>query len=196
MRHVVLTGLVCACTFAIACGGPSGSAGNAQKTPAAPAIPDEITGVAHAALGSEGEPLAWGDLALTGNQQMLVVNRLHGDTSAQGDEIIFTRMTIAENSGGKWAQVLLCDEHLKNSLGYLAGSPNDRVTRWKLTFVKDPAKGLTLSLTPMDLGSPAKEKTIRVRWNPSVKRYQALVGGTDRFGGEIGSIEIIQRPLR
>jgi hypothetical protein len=199
LRLVILPGLLCACAFAIACGGPAGNSGGpggAQKPPAAPAVPDDIAAVARGALGSEGEALAWGDLALNGKQQILVVNRLSVAPGAHGEEIVFTRLTIVENSDGKWTQVLLCDEHLKNGHGYLVGSPTDPVTGWKLTFVKDPAKGLILSLAPMEQGLPAQAKTIRVQWNPKVKRYQALEGGTERFTGEVGSLEIIQRPLR
>ncbi len=199
MRLVVLTGLVCVCALGVACGSPaenSSSAGGAQKPPAAPAVPDDIADVAHGALGSEGEALAWGDLALDGRQQVLVVNRLSGAPGAQDGEIIFTRLAIVEIVDGNWMQVLLCDEHLKNQKGYLGGSPGEAISRWKLSFVKDPGKGLILSLAPMDQGSAAHAKTIRVRWNPQANRYQSLEGNSEHFAGDGSSNEITHRPMR
>ncbi|MFZ0821534.1 MAG: hypothetical protein WAM91_15815 [Candidatus Acidiferrales bacterium] len=198
MRLVVLTGLLCACTFAIACGGPAPTPapGASNATPAsAPAVPEEFAAVARGAFGSEGEALAWGDLSLSGSQQVLVVSRLHGAPGAQSDELFFTRLAIGENDGGHWTQVLLCDEHLKNEKGYLGGAPGDIVSRWKLSYVKDPVKGLVLSITPMGLGSDALGKTIRVRWNPKVKRYQSLDGSSEHFMNETSSLDIVQRSL-
>ncbi len=199
MRLIVLTGLLCVCALSIKCGSPvnnSGSAGGSQNQGAALAVPDDIAAVARGALGREGEALAWGNLALNGNQEVLVVNRLGSAAGAGTDEIIFIRMTIAENIDGNWTQVLLCDDHLKNSSGVLAGSPNDAVSRWKLSFKKDPEKGLILSLTPMDPDSGALSKTIHVRWNPLLKRYQSFEGSPEHFANEVFPHEIIQRPLR
>jgi hypothetical protein len=199
LRLIVLTGLVCACALAISCGGPatdSGTAGAAPKTTAAPTVPDDIAAVARGAFGSEGEALAWGDLALAGKQQVLIVSRVRGSQGATGDEIYFTRMTVAENADDKWTQVLLCDEHLKNPSGYLGGIPRDAISRWKLSFVKDPAQGLVLSITPMDLNtSAALGRTVRVRWNPKAKRYQSLDANSEHFLAEGSSNEIIQRPV-
>jgi hypothetical protein len=198
LRLVVLTGLLCASAFAIACGStaPNPAAPSAAQTPpAAPSVPDEFAAVARGAFGSEGEALAWGDLSLSGGQQVLVVSRLHGTQGAQGDELFFTRLTVAENVGGSWTQVLLCDEHLKNEKGYLGGAPGDIVSRWKLSYVKDPVKGLILSITPMGQGSDALGRTIHVRWNPKVKRYQSLDGSSEHFMNENSSLDIVSRPL-
>ena len=44
---------------------------------AVPAIPPEIASVAQSTLGGEAEAIAWGDLALTGHQQVLAINRVN-----------------------------------------------------------------------------------------------------------------------
>ncbi len=198
MGRAGLACLLCACAFAMACGGPASNsaAGGEQKTSGASGVPDDIAAVAHGALGPDGEALAWGDLSMDGRQQVLVVNRLAGAPSTQGDGILVTRMTVVENTSGGWAQILMCDEHLKNGKGYLIGSPGEAISRWKLSFVKDPVKGLILSLTPMGDGSDALGRTLHIRWNPEAMRYQALEPDSDKFSGEISSIEIIHRPLR
>jgi hypothetical protein len=196
LRHVVMTGLLCACAIAIACGSPANNSGGAQKTADASAPPDDIVDVAHGALGREGEALAWGDLSLGGQQQVLAVNRTGKAEGAPGEELFFTRMTVVGNVSGSWTEVLLCDERLKNEKGYLIGSPSVQIFRWKMSFVKDPAKGLILTITPMGEGSDAKGKTLHVRWNSAVSRYQVFDAATDKFTGEVGNVEIIQRPLR
>lgn len=196
MRHVVMTGLLCACAFAMACGGPAGNSGAAPKTAEASTAPDDILDVAHGALGREGEALAWGDLTLDGRKQVLVVNRTGKAEGAPGEEFMFTRMAVVENVSGSWTEVLLCDERLKNEKGYLIGSPSEAIFRWKMSFVKDPVKGLMLTITPMGNGSDTKGKTLHVRWNPAVSRYQAFDPATDKFTGEVANVEIIQRPLR
>jgi len=198
LRRLVLTGLFCVCALPTACGGPaenSGSSGGAQTAPQAPAVPDDIAAVARGALGSEGEALAWGDLAIDGMQQVLVVNRLSRASGAQGEGIVFSRMTIVENDDGNWMQVLLCDEHLKNQHGYLVGAPSEPVTQWKLAFEKDPKKGLILSITPEGQSPGEAVMTLRVRWNPAVKRYQALKPGSELFRGETSSLEPVHRRI-
>ncbi|HUK29714.1 MAG TPA: hypothetical protein VLV89_01285 [Candidatus Acidoferrum sp.] len=196
MRHVVLTGWLCACAFAMACGSPANNSGGAQKTADASAPPDDIVEVAHGALGRDAEALAWGDLPGDGRKQVLAVNRTGKAEGTPGEEFMFTRMTVAENVSGSWSEVLLCDEHLKNEKGYLIGSPGEAISKWKMSFVKDPSKGLVMTITPMGEGSDAKGKTLHVRWNPAVMRYQAFDPATDKFTGEVASVEIIQRPLR
>jgi hypothetical protein len=196
LRLIVLACLLCACAFGMGCGsGADKSAAGALAIPAAPAVPDDIAAVAHGALGNEGEALAWGDLAMDGRQEVLAVNRIGGAQGAPNDEIFLTRLTVVENVDGNWSQVLMCDEHLKNEKGYLIGSPGQAISRWKLTFVKDPAKGLMLSLTPMGQGSDALGRTIHVLWNPKAARYQALLSGSEKFAGEVGSPETVQRRL-
>jgi hypothetical protein len=196
LRHVVLTGLLCGCAFAMACGGPTNNSGGTQKTADASVAPDDIVEVAHGALGREGEALAWGDLPGDGRKQVLVVNRTGKAERTPCEDFMFTRMTVVENTSGSWTEVLLCDEHLKNDKGYLIGSPSEAIFRWKMSFVKDPSKGLMMTITPMGEGSEAKGKTLHVRWNPAVMRYQAFDPATDKFTGEVASVEIIQRPLR
>ena len=86
-------------------------------------------GVAEAALGKQAEILARGDLARNGLEQVLVVNRLleasssRAEAAANSAPIFVTRAAVLEKMDGKWSEVLLCDEHLKNPNGYLGGSP-------------------------------------------------------------------------
>jgi hypothetical protein len=77
---------------------------------------DEARGVAEASLGKQAEVLAHGNLALNGREQVLVVNRFSTEASksaggASPSPILVTRAAVLENNGGKWSQILLCDEH-------------------------------------------------------------------------------------
>ncbi len=112
-------------------------------------------GVAEAALGKQAEILAQGDLALNGRDQMLVVNRFSRSSSmlavrTNTSAIFVTRAAVLEQNGGKWSEVLLCDEHLKNPNGYLGGSPAARVTGWRLEYRQDPKEGLEMKFTPAE----------------------------------------------
>ena len=90
--------------------------------------PDEAREVADASLGKQAEILARGNLAQNGREQVLVINRFSAGAqaskeSASSSPIFVTRAAILEKNDGKWAQVLLCDEHLKNPKGYLGRFP-------------------------------------------------------------------------
>ncbi len=90
-------------------------------------VADEARGVAEASLGKQAEILAHGDLARNGLEQVLVVNRFSTGAAASAgganpSPIFVTRAAVLEKNGGKWSEVLLCDEHLKNPNGYLGGS--------------------------------------------------------------------------
>jgi hypothetical protein len=181
------------------CGKPEGGPGSGATAPdphlSAPQIPEDVRAAAEAALGNEAEALAWGDLALNGKQQVLVINRLH-KPNASLPGIVFTRLTILENDAGKWKQVLLCDEHLKNPNGFLAGTPSAGITTWRLQFEQNHEKGLLLFLTPFEQGPAIRVQSIEVRWNPSVKRYQALDMNYENFLGEAPALEEIRRELK
>jgi len=178
------------------CGNPAKPSSDQKPVNAAPAIPEEIASAGRTALGNEAEVLAYGDLALIGRQQVLVINRLIQPASEQSPAIVFTRLAVLENDDGKWKEVLLCDEHLKNSSGFLGGTPNAAITAWRLQFEKNPQRGLSLFFIPYQQGAGVRSQTIEVRWNPEVKRYQAMDASYTNFIGEAPAIEEIHRPLK
>ena len=122
------------------------------QEPKARAVPDDIFAAAAAALSSEVEVLTWGDLALNGRQQILAINRLNKPEFAAVSGAVLSRLAILEKDGDQWKEILLCDEHLKNPNGFLAGTPSAGVSTWRLQFEKDPAKGLLLFFSPFNQG--------------------------------------------
>src|SRR5215470_11316434 len=92
---------------------------NEPAKPAEPEIPAPIQAAADALLGSETKVLLYGDLAKTGKQQLLVANVVPKTPKENIPGTIVTRAVIAENNDGMWTEVFRCDEHLKNSKGYL-----------------------------------------------------------------------------
>jgi hypothetical protein len=184
--------------FLCACGG-SGASNPKTETPAqqaeaakpaAPAIPPDIEQVAENALGSEAEVLVFGDLALTGKQQILVINRLKKTPDNKAPGTILTRAAIVEDDGGTWKQVFLCDEHLKNTKGFLGATPLAPVPAWRLQFEQHEDKGLVMYFTPLDKPAGGYQQTIGIRWNSKVKRYQSLDRNFDQFLGEAPELEI------
>jgi hypothetical protein len=180
----------------------------AAAPPAATAAVPETQQVAEAVLGKQAEVVARGDLAGNGSEQLLVVNRF--EKGARGDvvpgnstAILVTRAVIVEKDDGKWAEVLRCDEHLKNPRGYLGGSLAAPVTGWRLEFTPDTNKGLELRFTPFRAGEqrPSDEpdrggRTIAVRWNAKAKRYQSLDQSKRGYLGEVPTLETPQSILR
>jgi hypothetical protein len=177
------------------------SGGPAKLDP--PAVAPETQHLAEEALGKDAEILARGDLAGNGTEQLLVINRAGGKVFVTGSKsesqsgILITRAAILENSEGKWSEVLLCDEHLKNPKGYLGGSPAARETGWRLEYTKDSKQGLAMKFTPADagMGEPAS-KTIFVRWNEGAKRYQSLDSSHERYLSEAPTLETPESILR
>jgi hypothetical protein len=171
---------------------------------------DEARGVAEAALGKQAEILARGDLALNGNEQLLVVNRVSKQAASGGGgenpPIFVTRAAVLEQIGGKWSEVLLCDEHLKNPSGYLGGSPTGRVTGWRLEYTQDAKEGLEMKFTPAEKFDPAstnadqsseqKFHSFDVRWNRNAKRYQSFDQSHERYLSEVPSLETPQSILK
>ena len=159
--------------------------------------------MAEEALGKDAEILARGDLAKNGSEQLLVVNRAGGTVSSSGGKskspftILSTRAAILENTSGKWVEVLLCDEHLKNPNGYLGGSPVARETGWRLEYTNDPKQGLEMKFTPADaIMDESTGKTVFVRWNAEAKRYQSLDSSHERFLNESPTLEIPESVLK
>src|ERR1017187_6534730 len=128
--------------------------------------------------------------------QILAINRLNKPELSTGSGAVFTRLAILENDGKQWKEILLCDEHLKNPNGFLGGTPTAGVSQWRLQFEKDPSKGLLLFLKPFNQGPNVRDVAIEVRWNPEVKRYQAMDANYQTFIGENPAIEDIHRKLK
>jgi len=174
-------------------------------------VADEARGVAEAALGKQAEILAQGNLAQNGREQLLVVNRFSKEAASGGDganssPIFVTRAAILEQNGGKWSEVLLCDEHLKNPSGYLGGSPAGRVAGWRLEYTQDAKEGLEMKFTPAerfnavdvnaDQSSAQKHPAFDVRWNKNAKRYQSFDQSHERYLSEVPSLETPQSILK
>jgi hypothetical protein len=167
-------------------------------------VADEAREAADASLGKQSEILAQGNLARNGREQVLVVNRLSEGARANSGckspaAIFVTRAAVLEKNGGKWSQVLLCDEHLKNPNGYLGGSFAARVTGWRLEYNQDAKNGLEMRFTPAervdavnmnaDEHPEAKNTTFDVRWNKDTKRYQSFDQSHERYLSEVPSLE-------
>ena len=175
-------------------------------------VADEGRRVAEKSLGKQAEILASGNLAQNGREQVLVVNRFmtraHSSRGEANFSAIFvTRAAVLEKDGGKWSEVFLCDEHLKNPSGYLGGSPAARVTGWRLEYSQDAKYGLEMKFTPAerfdaidannaDQSSEHKYSTFDVRWNKNAKRYQSFDQSHERYLSEVPSLETPQSILR
>jgi hypothetical protein len=180
----------------------------AAARPDARAVSQEMQGVAEVALGKQAEVVAHGNLARNGLEQLLVVNRFgnaaRGNIGSGNSSVIFvTRAAVVEKNGDKWAEVLRCDEHLKNPRGYLGGSPSAPVTGWQLEFDPDTQRGLELRFTPAEAGqerssnaAEAGNRTIAVRWNTKAKRYQSLDRSHEGYLGEAPTLETPQSILK
>ncbi len=164
--------------------------------PAEPAVPDDVRSAADSMLGSEAQVLVFGDLAKTGKQQVLAANVVPKTPKDNITGTIVTRAVIAENDGGQWQEVFRCDEHLKNAKGYLGMTPIEPVSGWRLQFEQDPAKGLTLYLTPVKGNEDRHVLPIGVRWNPKTKRYQSLDRTYEQFLSESPSLSTARSRLQ
>ncbi len=164
--------------------------------PAEPAVPDDVRSAADSLLGSEAQVLAFGDLAKTGKQQVLVANVVPKTPKENITGTIVTRAVIAENDGGQWQEVFRCDEHLKNVKGYLGMTPIEPVSGWRLQFEQDAARGLTLYLTPVTGMEDKHVLPIGVRWNPKTKRYQSLDRTYEQFLSESPSLSTARSRIR
>jgi hypothetical protein len=178
------------------CSEPTPRTAEAPAKPPAPAAPPEIEAVAKSVLGSEAEVLVLGDLAHTGRQQVLVVNRLAKTPTGIVPGTLVTRAVVVENDGGKWKEIFRCDEHLKNPNGFLGATPIAPVNGWRLQYEQSAEKGLLLFFTPLAQPGGGHIPTIGVRWNPQAKRYQSLDRNFEHFLGELASLEKFHSSLR
>jgi len=183
----------------------NGRANDNEKASAGAAnVADDAQAVAEASLGKQAVILARGDLALNGREQLLVANPFPreapaGAGTANSPAIFVTRAAVLENSGGKWSQILLCDEHLKNPNGYLGGTLAARVSGWRLEYRQDAKTGLEMKFTPAEkfnAGSGNTDPrlaqnypTFEIRWNPSAKRYQTYEQSQEKFLSEVPLLE-------
>ena len=187
-------------SFAILMGG-CGAGGlkpatQAETKPAGPAVPEEIQLASQSLLGSESQVLAFGDLAKNGKQEFLAANVVPKTPTNNLPGTIVTRVVVAENTDGKWAEVLRCDEHLKNQKGFLGLTPLLPVTGWRLQYEQNEEKGLQLYFTPLKGTTDSHTLPIGVRWNPATKRYQSLDRTYEHFLLESPSMQDARSVLR
>ncbi len=180
------------------CGGTdaSKSASQAATKPAEPVVPEEIQQAAESLLGSESQVLVFGDLAKNGKQEFLAANVVPKTPTNNLPGTIVTRVVVAENADGKWAELLRCDEHLKNQKGFLGLTPLAAVTGWRLQYEQNDEKGLQLYFTPLKGTTDSHNLPIGVRWNPQTKRYQSLDRAYEHFLLESPSIQDARSVLR
>jgi hypothetical protein len=179
-----------------ACGeAPKPAEPAAQQIPAAPAVPAEIEAAVKSVLGSEAEVIVWGDLALTGNQQALAINRLKTTPQSAVPGILLVRAALVSKDGMKWRELLRCDEHLKNPKGYLGGTPIAGVHGWRLQYEQSPEKGLTMYFTPLEKPAGGYIQTLGVRWDPKAKQYRSMDRNYERFLSEVSMIGEVRMPV-
>ena len=199
-RMCMLRSLLMICAFVLTLAGCSSEApkpaAQAESKPAEPVIPEEYEDAAKALLGSDAKVLLYGDLAKNGTKQMLVANVVPNTPKSTVAGTVATRAVVAENDEGKWKELLRVDEYLKNTNGYLALTPLNPVTGWKLQYENDPDKGMYLYFTPVTAGANQKTLPIAVRWNPAKKRYQSMDLSYQNFLGEAATLENARSRLR
>jgi hypothetical protein len=164
--------------------------------PAEAAVPEDMQAAALSLLGKETQVLVFGDLAKTGRQQFLAANVVPKTPKNDIPGIIVTRAVVAEETEGKWSELLRCDEYLKNAKGYLALTPLAAVSGWKVQWDQDPIKGIQLYFTPVKTGADKHVLPIGVAWNPSTKRYQSLDLTYEHFLMEKPSLDTARSVLR
>ena len=175
---------------------PAKPTSEAEKKPAAPAIPQDIQDAATSLLGSDVQVLLYGDLAKTGAQQMLAANVVPNTPKSTVAGTVVTRAVVAENKDGKWTELFRADEYLKNQKGYLGLTPLQAVTGWKLQYENSPEKGMVLYFTPIKQGTTEKTLPIAVKWNPTTKRYQSMDMNYQGFLPEAATLENPRSMLR
>ncbi len=200
-RKIMSLATACACVLGLtltACSGPSPKpqVSAATSQPATPAVPPDMQTAAESSLGGETEVLVFGDLARNGHAEVLAVNRLKVTPQGTVPGTLVTRAVIIENDGGTWKEVFRCDEHLKNTQGYLGGQPLASVAGWRLKYEQSEDKGLEMYFTPIAKPQGGYIQPVAVRWNPAVKRYESLDRNFKDFLGEAASLETPQSELR
>ena len=186
-------------TFAFATGcsdEPAPKSAEEPAKPAAPTVPDDMQAAANNLLGKETQVLVFGDLAKTGKQQFLAANVVPKTPKNDIPGTIVTRAVIAEETDGKWSELLRCDEYLKNAKGYLALTPLTQISGWKVQWDQDPVKGIQLYFTPIKGPADTHVLPIGIAWNPATKRYQSLDLTYEHFLMEKPSLDTPRSVLR
>jgi hypothetical protein len=191
-KTTILTLVLCA--LALGCGEPPKP--ETPQKPPEPKYSPEVTGAAETVLGDEAEILLVGDLARTGQEHVLAINRLKATPKTTVPGTLLTRAAILTKEGGKWKEIFRCDEHLKNPKGYLVATPIAPVSGWRLQFEQHADKGLVMYFTPLAQPVGGYILTIGVRWNPKAKRYQSLDRNYENFLGETPVLETPSGGLR
>jgi hypothetical protein len=173
--------MLACCLCLGACDSHPATPAHVAAKPAEPAIPEDMQDVAKSILGREAQVLAYGDLAKTGKQQVLAANVVPKTPQNTIPGTVVTRAVVAENTDGKWAEILRADEHLKNASGFLALSPREEIAGWRLQWEQDASKGLQLYFTPVKGNSDPHVLPVGVRWNPQTKRYQSMDRSYEHF---------------
>jgi hypothetical protein len=173
---------------------PAKSAAEEPAKPAPPPVPENMQAAATSLLGKETQVLVFGDLAKTGKQQFLAANVVPKTPKNDIPGTIVTRAVLAEETDGKWSELLRCDEYLKNAKGYLALTPLQQISGWKVQWDQDPVKGIQLYFTPIKGPNDTHVLPIGVAWNPATKRYQSLDMTYEHFLLEKSSLD--SSPLR
>lgn len=187
--------LILACAGLLAgCGSSTTPVPEAKTTE--PAVPADIQAAASSLLGSEATVLLFGDLAKNGKREFLAANVVPKTPKNIVPGTVVTRAVIAEEDGGKWMELLRCDEHLKNSEGFLELTPVAPVNGWRLQYEQTGDKGLSLYFTPLQVNGDSHVLPIGVRWNPARKRYQSLDRNYEHFLLESASLENARSSLR
>jgi hypothetical protein len=190
----------CACAVLIVSGCQSSQPGAESppaQTAAAPVVPPEYTAGAQNYLGPSAGVLAFGDLALNGGNQILVIDPMPGTEPNSSPEIRIVRAVILDKQGDTWKEIFRCDERLTNEKGFLLGTPTSPASGWEMKFTQDPTDGLELTFAEADGAPDANHSaTYVVRWNQKVKRYECLDKKGDRFLGELPAVgEPVPRDL-
>jgi hypothetical protein len=172
------------------------TAAEGEKKPETPSVPEQYQSAAKALLGSEAEVLLFGNLAKNGKQQVLAANVVPNTPKSMVAGTVVTRAVVAENDDGNWKELLRVDEYLKNAKGYLALTPLQAVTGWKLQYEDNAEKGMSLYFTPVKSGSSERTLPIAVRWNPATNRYQSMDPSYQHFLAEAASLENSRSTLR
>ena len=199
VRWTIVLALAAASLGAACTNSPVSSDKNPGAPAAAtPAVPDEETRAAKAALGADAEVLLYGALGGEGTQQVVAINRMSAPlapTSAvTGTQV--SRVSILSKDNGAWHEVLRCDEYLKNSSGYLHGTPALGVAGWRLDVERGTDHGTLLHFLPLAPPAAAKSGAVTVAWNPKAKRYQSLDRSGRQFQGESSTLEMAKSRLR
>jgi hypothetical protein len=195
IRRNAALGILAAC-FLAGCGDAPPDKPAAEAKPAAPVVPEDIQSAADSLLGKETTVLLFGELAKNGKQEFLAANIVPKSSKNNLPGTIVTRAMLAENDNGQWMEILRCDEHLKNSKGFLPGTPIGGVTGWRLAYEQDPEKGLALYFTPLKGAVETHTLPIGVRWNPDSRRYQSLDRSYEHFLNEAPSLSTARSSLR